>query len=104
LGTFLQGRGGRGGGGKERGGEDVIIIIIIIIIIQWFKYFLTLFENVVLRVPNRNFGDFNVAFSCSNSPSARWNSTENAIGSDTDILNGNSVSFNNLLDSYTFTR
>jgi hypothetical protein len=61
------------------------------------KYCFILYETVGLRVPNRNFRDFslfNVDFKRPNCPSARWALAANGIGSDTDIINGRSVSVN----------
>jgi hypothetical protein len=55
----------------------------------------TLLESVDLRVPIRNFRGFsllNVDFKSRNSPSARCASAASAIGSDTDIFIGCSVS------------
>jgi hypothetical protein len=66
----------------------------------------TFFETVGLRVQNRNLRDFslfNVAFKRRNCPSPSYVSAANAIGSDTDIFNGCSVSVNDWLvfDTYT---
>jgi len=70
------------------------------------KSCLTLLETVGLRVPNQNFRDFgmfNVAFTRRHCPSPNCVSAANAIGSDTDIFNGSSVSVNDWLvyDTYT---
>jgi len=60
---------------------------------------LSFWKTVGLMVPNRNFRDFSllkVGFKRRNCPSARCASEVNAIDSDTDTINGRSVSFNDL--------
>jgi len=62
-------------------------------------------ETVSKRVPNRNFRDFHLFsadFRHHNSPSLPSASGTNAIGGDTDLLDGNFVSINDLLVSFAF--
>jgi hypothetical protein len=86
---------------------------LLIYILSGSKYCPTLFEIVVLRVPNRNFRDFslcNVDFKIRNCPPARRASAPDATDIDTYIyiyictFNGRSVSFNDELVSDTSAR
>ena len=67
----------------------------------------TLLQTVGLPVPSRNLRGFrldNVDLKPRNCPSATSASAVNAIGSDTDIFNGSSISINDLLVFGAFTR
>ena len=65
-----------------------------------YYYYYYLLKTVGLRVPNRNFRDFqlfHVDLNLRNCPSARCASAANAISRDTCIFNGRSVLINDLL-------
>jgi hypothetical protein len=65
----------------------LLLLLLLLLLLGGSKYCLTLFKNVALRVPNRNFGEFIVDFNSRNFPSTRFTSAANAIGSDIGIFN-----------------
>jgi hypothetical protein len=90
---------------KVLGNESFFAVIImryldVLVLTDTFsglKYWPTLLETVGLRVPNRNFRDFNlfsVDFNSRNFPSARCASAADAINTDNYIFSGRSVSVN----------
>ena len=84
---------------------SLLLLLYITNIFIGSKHCLTLLETVDLCRPNRyfrNFSSFNVGFKCHSCPSVRCTLVANAINSDTEVFNGNSVLINDMLVSDTF--